>query len=71
MSGTDRFGKELASNARTQPLKAITGQLPAAPAPVSSEDEGRPATVGDLTFEISKLQDEVRRYRMALEGACP
>jgi pSer/pThr/pTyr-binding forkhead associated (FHA) protein len=67
LSGTDRFNKELASNARTQPLKAVTGPLPT-PSQVSSDDE-RPVTVGDLAFEISKLQDEVRRYRMALEGA--
>jgi pSer/pThr/pTyr-binding forkhead associated (FHA) protein len=63
-SGTGRVAPvppPIASGARTQPLQA---QNPTAP-----EAEGKPPKPAELAFEVAKLQDEVRRLRMALEAA--
>ncbi len=68
-SGTGRIAPlppDMASNARTQPL---VSQNPPAPPPAPRPDESRPLAAADLAFEVAKLQDEVRRLRMALDSA--
>ncbi|MEZ0229456.1 MAG: FHA domain-containing protein [Planctomycetota bacterium] len=74
-SGTGRIAPlppEMASNARTQPLQAQNPVPPPPPPPPPAApkvDESRPAATADLAFEVAKLQDEVRRLRMALDAA--
>lgn len=72
-SGTGRIAPlppDMASNARTQPLTAQNPPPPPPPPPPPAKtDEGRPTASADLAFEVAKLQDEVRRLRMALDAA--